>query len=220
MTAGVNLGLVLIIAMVTYIGWCRNLYGCAILVGQAFFAPFVALGVSTPLTEMLKASFPVPAPYIRAIATFMVWAVVLGIVDTTARSGLKRRKTEKMRFHETLSIPGRLGASLAAGFLIAGFLALIAVMVPRVEGSFVNSGSQVVMELPAQTTAVYGSLNGIAPEKRNAFLKQLRVPAAREWAGNDTARRRKVRQYYESKLNIQIERRSLPAGPGAKPGGR
>ncbi len=216
MTAGVNLGLVLIIAMVTYVGWRRNLYGGAILMGQGFFAGFAALIVSTPLTEMLKASFPVPVPYIRALATFMVWAVVLGVVDTAARSGLKRRETEKMKFHETVSIPGRLGVGLAAGFLIAGFLATIAVMVPRVEGSFVSSDSRVVMELPAKITALYGSINGVAPEKRKQFLKQIRVPAARIWAGNDTARRRKLRKYYEDKLGLHIERRSPYRGPAPK----
>ncbi|MEF8788036.1 MAG: hypothetical protein V5A84_03095 [Planctomycetota bacterium] len=220
MTTAINLGLVVIILLMTYIGWQRNLYECAILVGQVFFAPFVALGLSTPLTEMLEASFPAPTPYIRAAATFVMWVLVLVIVDKTARSGLKRRETEKMKFHETLSIPGRLGAGLASGFLIAGFLALTAVMIPQVEGRFVETDSRVVMGLPGKTTALYASLNGAGPEERKEFLKQMRAPAGKQWAGNDRAKLRQLADYYDAHLGLQIEVSPSPGGEQPEPPAR
>ena len=209
MTAAINLGLVLVILIMIYTGWQMNLYECAILVGRAFFAPLLALGLSTPLTTALEGSFPLPTPYIRAAATFGIWALVLLIVDRAARSGLKRRDTEKMRFHELLSIPGRLASGLAAGFLIAGFLALSAVMMPRVEGLFVDSNSRVVMGLPGKTTALYASLTG-SPDGKE-LLKQLRVPAGRQWAGNNRQKMQKLIRYYNSKLDIQVQLRT-PAG--------
>lgn len=212
LTAAINLGLVLVILVMIYTGWQMNLYESAILVGRAFFAPLLALGLVSPLTAALEGSFPVPAPYVRAAAAFGVWAIVLIIVDRAARSGLKRRETEKMKFHELLSIPGRLGAGLASGFLIAGFLSLSLVMMPRAEGLFISDGSRVVMGLPHKTAAFYTSLNGSADGKE--LLKKLRVPAGRQWAGNDRQKMQKLVRYYNSRLNIQVQYRAPAGGPG------
>ncbi len=217
MTTAIKLGLVGIILIMVYSAWQANLFECAVLVGRSFFALLLAFAACEPLTRMLDKSFQIPTPYLRLSAAFFAWIVTIMFVDRASRSGMKRREAEKMKSHATLSLPGRVAAGAATGFFIAGFLSIIVVMVPRVEGKFVQSNSSVVFGLPSKSAAVYAALDGKNDQGSAEVLQELRVPAGRKCAGKDPEKARKLREYYRTHLGLNVRVPTTRPGPRRSP---
>ena len=184
MTTAINLSLAAIILIGVYSAWQLNLFENAVLLGRCFFAFYLAVGLSEPLVETFQRSFDVPVTYLRAIVSFTVWFLVFVGIERIAQS-VVGKDMRKMRFHGFLAIPGKLVTGLASGFLVAGFLSLNMLMVPAIEGAFIQSEARVTADLPGRAAGLYSAFNtsfgGNGPT-RKALLKRVRVPAGKEWA--------------------------------------
>jgi len=136
MYAFVNILLIGAFFVCFLVAYFKNLYECAVLLGQMLFAFFCALSFSAPLGELLKESFNLEASYREGIGFFAIWLViVLGFPAATR--AILRQRGEKLRFAEgALDLPGRIGAGVFAGFMVAGALAVGLLTFPPVAGSF------------------------------------------------------------------------------------
>jgi len=191
----VNLALVATVAVCICVAWHANLFECALLLGRSFFAFFVALGLSEPVTELLQESFPLPQPYLEASVCFVLWAAVFIAVHRLA-SKAAGGTIKDMKFHALFAVPGKVACGLVSGFLVGALFSVVLVMIPAVEGAYVKAETQVIGELPRKAAALYTAVDVAFGSKETTvarILNRTQVRAAVYWAKSAIRRDRSLK---------------------------
>ena len=179
-----NAALLLAIAACVYVAWRRNLFECALLLGQSLFSLLVAVGLSAPVAAFICKSFKAPLPYAGAIACFLLWIGVFAGVGYTARTMLGDT-ISAMRFDDRLAFPGKVVAGLLAGYFLSSLLSLVMVTIPVIEGAYLRSDAQVVGRLHERAAAIYtlvATPRGSRESTEDRILKRTQVRAGVWWA--------------------------------------
>jgi len=180
----INIALIGAIAVSLYVAWHVGLFECALWLGRSFFSFFIALGLSQPAADLLSSSFRIPAPYLEAAVGFVIWLAVFIVVERIAR-GLIKEKLSSMRFNQLLAVPARLAIGLGSGILVSGFLSLTLIMLPEVEGAYINAGAHVVGGLHRKAARLYGAIDEAFSSRRGTaeeLLRHTQVRAGLSWA--------------------------------------
>ena len=183
-TVVVNLALIATVIVCVHIAWRANLFECALLLGRSFFAFFVALGLSGPVADLLQESFPLPLPYLEAVVCFVLWAAVFVAVQRLANSAAGGI-TKEMIFHGPLALPGKVVSGLVSGFLVSALFSVVLVMIPAIEGAYVEADSQVIGGLHKKAASLYAAVDvAFGSEETTAagILRRTQVRAGVWWA--------------------------------------
>ena len=138
------------VALLGVIGLCifetlqRNLYECALFLGRTAFAFLLAMALFEPGAARFADTFDIALPYAKAAVFFLAWVLVIWGFEPFALEILKDTG-RKMRFkHER---EGQVCVGLISGFLVSCALCVNLVMLPPIEGIYLQNNSQPVLRL-------------------------------------------------------------------------
>ena len=191
----VNLALIATVIVCVYVAWHANLFECALLLGRSFFAFFMALGLSEPVTDLLQKSFPLPLPYLEGAVCFVLWAAVFIVVQRLVKSAAGGI-IKDMKFHGLFALSGKVVCGLASGFLVSALFSVVLVMLPAVEGAYVKADTQVIGGLHGKAAALYTAVDAAFGSKETTaagILRRTQVRAGVWWAKSAVRRDRSIK---------------------------
>ena len=151
----INVALIAVIALCLYRTYRWNLFQCALFLGRTLFALLLAMALFEPLSQRAVGLVNLPVPYLKGMAFFLIWVLVLWGFQRLA-VGVLRETGRDMEFrHES---PGRVLVGLLSGFLVGGALSVNLVMLPAIEGLYFENRALPIAGLHRPAGAVYRTL--------------------------------------------------------------
>jgi hypothetical protein len=175
----------LAIVLGVYMAYRRNLFEIGLLVGRSFFGLILALALFGPVRGYAASLVDFPLAYGNAASYFCIWfAVMLGFDTVVVR--MLKVKSEKMKFQ--YQTPGILVGGALVGLLMSMGLTAGGVLVPEIEGGFMEAEADPAARLPTRAESLYSAATLTSP----GTLSNARMEAGHHWAS------RQIQKYIEN----------------------
>lgn len=164
----------LAIVLGIYMAYRRNLFGIGLLLGRCFFAMVLAMALFGPVRSYAGSLVDFPRPYGNATAYFCIWfGLMLGFDAAVTR--ILKVKAEKMKFQ--YQTPGILVGGVLVGLLMSMGLAAGGVLLPEIEGGFMEVEGNPAARLPQRGESLYSAATLTSP----GTLSNARMEAGYCW---------------------------------------
>lgn len=201
----VNILVMLVFFICLYVANTRNLFQCALLLGQTFFSFLLAVTLAPVVAKALEGSFAFSPASIRGVVCCAIWLVVLLSFEPVARNIL-RESGRQMNFHQSWVTPGRLVLGFVSSFFVAGAFSLSMVMLPVVEGSYIEDGknAHVLLSVHEKAAGIYVAIECLIGTDRTVedFLRETQVQAGIEAVKNIMKQKQENNENYSAESYI------------------